>query len=603
MQLLTSFSRLSLKKGIGHRFAIDILLFSSVVTLVGTLLQLGLDYVRDVDLIETRIEQVHSSYLPSLSNGLWVNDIKSLRLQLEGIYQLPDMQYLEIRSEENKVLAVVGSPQNKHTLQHFFPLKYSYRGSPVYLGQLLVVATLDGVYQRLIEKVFTILATQTIKTFLVSLFIIFLYQLLVGRYLKEISDYAEEVQTGQWEHPLILARKPSKNPQADELTQLVAAFNDLRLRAMQSNALFIKEKQLAVAANEAKSLFVANISHETRTPLNVILGHVQNLNNDQTMKQQHRRALKAMLQAGSQLMEILNDILNISKIESGTLKLHPVSFRLLTLVQSVASIFETTCRDKNLQWKLHTNFDPQLRVFGDQQKLRQILTNFLGNAVKFTDFGSVTLKVEAEAQNWYRFVVQDTGPGIAEAEQKHIFDSFYQTKAGYQKGGTGLGLSIARKLTQLMGGKLALTSKQGEGCLIEVKVPLSQTETNTNRESLRSTELFPSLDTFEHEVVETSNALNLEKESGKSSTKAEGEPFDPSQVEQLLKETIFLLHNNRFRAWDVLESLLSLLPYPKFRQEKSDLNKALSRLDSEGSLLTLMKLCEQLNIFLDDGIK
>ncbi|MBF0520181.1 MAG: PAS domain-containing protein [Nitrospirae bacterium] len=231
------------RKGIGYLFAVYILMFSSVFTLVGTVMQLALDYFQSVNLIETRISQIETSYLPSLSYSLWVNSVKDLEINMEGIKNLPDMQYLEIKSDEGKVLLAVGRPQEKHIISHNFKIEYLHRGKQVYVGQLLVVATLDRVYQSLKEKIVVILVTQTVKTFLVSFFIIFLFHKLVGRYLKDISAFIANLKTNEWQKPLKLIRNKHFVTKDDELEQLVSTFNDLRMRTLISKKQLEQEKE------------------------------------------------------------------------------------------------------------------------------------------------------------------------------------------------------------------------------------------------------------------------------------------------------------------------------------------------------------------------
>jgi hypothetical protein len=162
------------RHGIGQRLALLILMFSSVVTLVSTTLQLSLEFIRDVDGIERILDQIEKSYAHSLASSLWVTSQKDVQLQLDGILRLPDMQYLEIRSDFEEVVATAGQPQEARILRKETRLHFEYLGKPVYVGKLLAVASLEGAYQRLKDKVVVILITQTIKTFLVSLFILWL---------------------------------------------------------------------------------------------------------------------------------------------------------------------------------------------------------------------------------------------------------------------------------------------------------------------------------------------------------------------------------------------------------------------------------------------
>ena len=201
------------------------------------------------------------------------------------------------------------------------------------------------------------------------------------------------------------------------------------------------------------------MSHEIRTPMNAILGFAQILDGDPTLEGSHRKAIKTIGNSGEHLLGLINDILDISKIEAGREILNPMDFDLEGMVNGLGSMFEMRCGQKNLIWKLEAAI-PAAYVNGDESKLRQILINLLGNAVKFTEAGEVRLKVEGDR---YAFEVWDTGSGIPEEKQQSIFEPFQQEDEGMRQGGTGLGLAISLRHVQMMGGEIELNSSPGEG--------------------------------------------------------------------------------------------------------------------------------------------
>ncbi|MCH8557476.1 MAG: response regulator [Balneolia bacterium] len=232
----------------------------------------------------------------------------------------------------------------------------------------------------------------------------------------------------------------------------------------------IAARKAAEEANLSKSEFLANMSHEIRTPMNAILGFSEiMLNTAET--ERDKNYLGTITSAGRTLLALINDILDLSKVESGKVKLQPVPTDLSMLFEELTGLFDTTAGEKGLE--LHTEIDRKLPqvVLIDAVRLRQVLYNLIGNAIKFTYEGSVKIfvryvdKDEHNPVNRLEISVSDTGVGIAQEHQHDIFESFFQIETGYtrKEGGTGLGLTITRKVVELMGGSISLMSNPGRG--------------------------------------------------------------------------------------------------------------------------------------------
>lgn len=230
-------------------------------------------------------------------------------------------------------------------------------------------------------------------------------------------------------------------------------------------------KEAAEEAARAKSRFLANMSHEIRTPLNAVLGYTQLLMRDTHITGAQRERLQFILTASQRLLGLINDILDLSKIESGVLNLRQDYFDLHQEIAELKTIIAERAQTKRLKLLVHIDFPAPCVVKGDRQKLGQILLNLLGNAIKFTHQGSVKMTVTRQ-QEWVEFLITDTGPGITPQELEQLFFAFRQGQAGEESGGTGLGLALSRHLAEIMGGTLELTSQLGQGTQAKVRLPL-----------------------------------------------------------------------------------------------------------------------------------
>jgi signal transduction histidine kinase len=275
----------------------------------------------------------------------------------------------------------------------------------------------------------------------------------------------------------LVVRRKEPGEFSQNTIELLQTFAAQSVLAIQNARLFSeiedKSRQLA-EASQHKSQFLANMSHELRTPLNAILGYteliIDGIYGETPEKAQ--AVLRRVESNGKHLLSLINDVLDLSKIEAGQLKLSLADYSVKDVVYNVFSAVEPLAMKKNLNFKV--DVPPDMPTgHGDEHRLTQVLLNLVGNAIKFTDAGEVAIKV-AVANGSFSVAVHDTGPGIAAADQAKLFEEFQQADNSItkSKGGTGLGLAISKRIIELHGGSISLESSIGQGSTFTFTLPV-----------------------------------------------------------------------------------------------------------------------------------
>jgi len=293
---------------------------------------------------------------------------------------------------------------------------------------------------------------------------------VLARPLVQLRDAAREVGRGAFDHRVAVSSR-------DEVGELAEAFNGMaeQLRRHTEDLRLAKER--AEELSRVKSEFLANMSHEIRTPLNGVLATASVLK-ESPLDERQARQVARILQSGDLLLAIIDDILDIAKIEAKMLTLEEALFSLRERIIEVVELQRPLANAKGLLLELDIHSDCPEEVFGDPVRFYQILSNLVGNAVKFTQQGRVSVRCEREARveevDWLRLVVEDTGIGVRADRQARIFDKFTQADGSTTReyGGTGLGLTICAQLAILMGGDIGLESEEGVGSTFWLRLPL-----------------------------------------------------------------------------------------------------------------------------------
>ncbi len=447
--------------------------------------------------LENHVRNTGNLLALSTATSLELIELESIGIAINLAKKDPRLSYLGIFDSKNQPLAEFNPLKEKPNIPDllknmgatndgdfiFYSTPIAYKSH--HHGKILLGYSLEKLSESLLNH--------QLNTFYITL-IIFILGLVVSiifsnkntKPLVQLAEATDEISKGNLEVdlPEIKSR--------DEIGTLAQSFNTMvknlkhSIVEREKTQVELEEaRKLAESSSKAKSVFLANMSHEIRTPMNAILGYSQLLLMNKNLDKESLDPINVINTSANNLLELINDILDISKIEAGQLELHKVDFDLKELLRGLSMMFKIRCQEKKIDWEIKGVEGENLMVNGDEGKIRQILTNLLGNAVKFTDAGKVSFSLEKLGNNQYRFNVTDTGQGIPREAQEDIFKPFRQDREGIKKGGTGLGLAISKKQLDMMNSSFSIDSEVGKGSQFSFSLTLPMATKNVPIRSKR----------------------------------------------------------------------------------------------------------------------
>ncbi|TVP57502.1 MAG: response regulator [Halomonadaceae bacterium] len=468
------------------------MLFSLVLSLVATGIQVSSEYRQERASLVSIQNQAVQMLAPNLSRQLWAMDYREIEQTLQGALALPGVSHLHINTPEGQVLSVGDAPQS-HIIQQQKPLTFvDDSGETRSVGELTLAASYRSAVDSIASRTLLTLGTQGLIIFAGALGLLVIVRQTLTRHLEAMADYARRLTLDALIEPLQLHRQSQK---PDELSEMERALNSMRLQLL-SEARDIQrsshesrdQRDQAVRANQAKNLFVASVSHGLRTPLQSVLGFATLLQ-EAPLDDEQRDYLRLLSRSAENLSALINDLLDISRMETGRLSLDQLPFDIREIIADVMAMLEPQAREKGLT--LERRVDPHLpeRLSGDPVRVRQVLLNLVANGIQFTDQGHVLISLEMlDHQGDHarvRLSVEDTGIGIAAADISRIHEPHVQLQdsPGQRGNGIGLGLTISQQLVRLMGGQLQVSSSPGQGSTfwMELSLPLAQKRLSTLR--------------------------------------------------------------------------------------------------------------------------
>lgn len=487
LEILKPFAWLKTASPLGRRVVVSTVAFSTAVALLATGLQLYLDYRRDLGQIQATFQQIQHTNVPTLANALWATNKRELQVALDGLIRLPDVRYAVV-NEQGKPWAVAGKIKTQSIQSRDYPLIYTHRNRAENIGTLSVIIDLDGVYQRLLEKFWVILVSNSIKTFLVAGFMLWLFHWLVTRHLHRIAEFSARMGTHNLHERLILDRSCHAPKQLDEFDLVLEGFTRMQsnlataVQTLEQDIVKLEQADAEIqvlntaleqrvtertaqleAVNRELEAFSYSVSHDLRTPLRSIDGFSQALAEDygERLDAVGRDYLGRVRRAAQRMGVLIDDLLRLARVTRANMKQKRVD--LSALAQEVMVDLGSHKGYSAATVTVQTG----VTAYGDPSLLRIVLENLLDNACKYSSkIAQPRIEVGSVVHDSCTvYFVRDNGVGFDMAYVHKLFGAFQRLHRDEEFSGTGVGLATVKRVIHRHGGTVWGEGRLGEGAV------------------------------------------------------------------------------------------------------------------------------------------